>query len=233
MVTNNRLWGATGRAEAAYDGQAYTKEELKKLFDLPFKVERQTLDAWPGWPDADEIQAFHEWLYQRALEAVEQRESLPPKDAAGRPKKLVALLLPDVAPGQRLYTNGTMPAGGNRCAAGMRERKQGEPKRYIYGAGDFGYRLGRYFQAQGKAFYGFIVSEGAPVSMRLGLPVVTVREFHELDAMVYIAIDNVEAVRCVRERLIQAGMASEKIVDASRFIREHLQTVSRRHVRRG
>ena len=207
-----------------YDGQRYSDEELKKLFDLPFKVETQTFDNWPGWPDAKVIEAFHARIYKRACEVMTYGETIPPVGKDGRPKCLVQVLYPDLAPGQRIFTNGTMPTSGERCATGLEGRKQGEPKRYIYGAGDFGYRLGRYFQGQKKAFYGFIVSEGAPASMRMGLPVVNVGDFHETDATVYIAIDNAEAVRCVREQLLQEGLAAGRIVDASGFIRGHLRS---------
>ena len=215
---NFEVWGYKLRY---YDGQKYSPDELKKLFDLPFKVEHQTLDAWPDWPDAEVSKEFHAWIYQRALEITAHGENCPPEDAAGRPKKLVPALRPELSPGQRLYTDGVMPTAGQYRVS--EQRNPDDQKRYIYGAGDFGHRLGRYFQSQGKAFYGVVVSEGAPASMRLGLPVVNVGEFHELDATVYIAIDNAEIVHCVRERLLRAGLAAERIIDASKFIREYLR----------
>lgn len=212
---NFEVWGYKLRY---YDGQKYSPDELKKLFDLPFKVEQQTLDAWPDWPDAEVSKEFHAWIYQRALEVTAHGENCPPKDAAGRPKKLVPCLRPELSPGQRLYTDGAMPTSGQSCVSQEGEREADGTKRYIYGAGDFGRRLGHCFQVMGKAFYGFIVSEGAPASMRLGLPVVNVGDFHERDATVYIAIADAEAVRAVKERLLQKGLAPERIVDASGFI---------------
>ena len=94
-----------------YDGQRYSDEELKKLFDLPFKVETQTFDNWPGWPDTKVIEEFHARIYKRAREVMTYGETIPPVGKDGRPKRLVQVLYPDLAPGRRIFTNGTMPTG--------------------------------------------------------------------------------------------------------------------------
>ena len=220
-ANNYEVWGYKLRY---YDGQQYSKKELQQLFALPFKVESQRMEPWPDWPDAQVIQEFHDWIYQRALEVIEQRHNLPPRDAQGRPKKLVPCLFPDLAPGQRLYTNGLIPAGSSRSANvhPSHYSRQAQVKRYIYGAGNFGHKLGRYFMREGKVLYGFIVSQDAPVSLRMGLPVVNVADFHEKDAAVYIAIKNPEAVREARQHLLQIGLQDSQIIDAVDFIRENL-----------
>lgn len=95
------VWGYKLRY---YDGQRYSKEDLKRLYDIPFKVEGQKLPNFPGWPDKKLIKEFHEWIYQRACEVMEHGEpNFPPRDKSGKPMKLVEVLYPDLQPGQKLY----------------------------------------------------------------------------------------------------------------------------------
>ncbi|MBD3879416.1 MAG: hypothetical protein SR1Q5_07010 [Quinella sp. 1Q5] len=87
-----------------YDGKKYTVEDLKKLFDIPFKVETQDLDEkWPDWPNPDECKEFHEWILQRALDVMEHGEEDFSIDKNGNQLRLVEVLVPDLAPGQKLY----------------------------------------------------------------------------------------------------------------------------------
>ncbi len=75
------------------------------MFAIPFKVETQELDPkkWPGWPNQEEIKEFHEWILQRALEVMEHGEKDFSIDKNGKPLRLVEVLVPDLAPGQKLY----------------------------------------------------------------------------------------------------------------------------------
>lgn len=87
-----------------YDGQRYSKKDLKHLYDIPFKVEKMKMKQWPGWPDQKFIKEFHAWMYQRACEVMEHGEpNFPPRDKNGKPMKLVEVLYPDLQPGQKLY----------------------------------------------------------------------------------------------------------------------------------
>ena len=88
-----------------YDGTKYTAEDLEKLFAIPFKVETQELDPkkWPGWPNQEEIKEFHEWILKRALEVMEHGEKDYSVDKDGKPLRLVEVLVPDLAPGQKLF----------------------------------------------------------------------------------------------------------------------------------
>lgn len=99
---NFQVWGYKLKY---YDGTKYTAEDLEKLFAIPFKVETQELDPkkWPGWPNQEEIKEFHEWILQRALDVMEYGETDYSVDKDGKPLRLVEVLVPDLAPGQKLY----------------------------------------------------------------------------------------------------------------------------------
>lgn len=99
---NFQVWGYKLKY---YDGTKYTAEELEKLFAIPFKVETQELDPqkWPGWPNQEEIKEFHEWILKRALEVMEHGEKDYSVDKDGKPLRLVEVLVPDLAPGQKLF----------------------------------------------------------------------------------------------------------------------------------
>ena len=96
-----KVWGYKLRF---YDGQKYSREDLKRLYDISFKVEAQKLEKYTDWPNSDVIKEFHEWIYQRACDVMEHGEpNFPPKDKNGNPMKLVEVLYPDLRPGQKLY----------------------------------------------------------------------------------------------------------------------------------
>ena len=98
---NFQVWGYKLKY---YDGTKYTAEELKKLFDIPFKVETQDLsNKWPGWPNQEEIKEFHEWILKRALEVMEHGERDYSIDKNGKQLRLVEILVPDLKPGQKLF----------------------------------------------------------------------------------------------------------------------------------
>lgn len=99
---NFQVWGYKLKY---YDGTKYTAEDLEKLFAIPFKVETQELDPqkWPGWPNQEEIKEFHEWILKRALEVMEHGEKDYSVDKDGKPLRLVEVLVPDLAPGQKLF----------------------------------------------------------------------------------------------------------------------------------
>lgn len=100
-VKNFSVWGYKPKY---YDGKKYTAEELKELFDIPFKVETQDLgEKWPDWPNQDEIKEFHEWILQRALDVMEHGEKDYSVDKNGKPFRLVEVLIPDLAPDQKLF----------------------------------------------------------------------------------------------------------------------------------
>ena len=99
---NFQVWGYKLKY---YDGTKYSTEDLKKLFDIPFKVETMELDPkkWLGWPNQDEIKEFHEWILQRALDVMEHGEKDYSVDKNGKPLRLVEVLVPDLKPGQKLF----------------------------------------------------------------------------------------------------------------------------------
>ena len=99
---NFQVWGYKLKY---YDGTKFTPEDLKKLFDIPFKVETMKLDPkkWPGWPNQEEIKKFHEWILQRALDVMEHGEKDYSVDKNGKPLRLVEVLVPDLKPGQKLF----------------------------------------------------------------------------------------------------------------------------------
>lgn len=99
---NFQVWGYKLKY---YDGTKYTPEELKKLFDIPFKVETQKLDPekWPDWPNQEEIKEFHEWILQRALDVMENGEPDYSVNKKGESLRLVEVLVPDLKPGQKLF----------------------------------------------------------------------------------------------------------------------------------
>ena len=102
-LLNDKNFSVWGYKHKYYDGQKFSREELRRLFEIPFKIEKQKLPGWPDWPDAKMIQDFHELVYQRAVEVMEQGETFPPRGRCGKPMKLVPVLYPDVASGQKLY----------------------------------------------------------------------------------------------------------------------------------
>ena len=98
---NFQVWGYKLKY---YDGTKYSPEDLKKLFDIPFKVETQDLgEKWPGWPNQEEIKEFHEWILKRALNVMENGEPDYSVDKNGKPLRLVEVLVPDLKPGQKLF----------------------------------------------------------------------------------------------------------------------------------
>lgn len=99
---NFQVWGYKLKY---YNGTKYTAEVLKKLFDIPFKVETQDLDPkkWPDWPNQEEIKEFHEWILKRALNVMEHGEPDYSVDKNGKPLRLVEVLVPDLKPGQKLF----------------------------------------------------------------------------------------------------------------------------------
>lgn len=99
---NFQVWGYKLKY---YDGTKFTPEDLKRLFDIPFKVETQKLnpEKWSDWPNQDEIKEFHEWIFQRALEVMEHGEKDYSVDENGKPLRLVEVLVPDLKPGQKLF----------------------------------------------------------------------------------------------------------------------------------
>ena len=99
---NFQVWGYKLKY---YDGTKYTAEDLEKLFAIPFKVETQELDPkkWPGWPNQEEIKEFHEWILKRALDVMENGEKDYSVDKDGKPLRLVEVLVPNLAPGQKLF----------------------------------------------------------------------------------------------------------------------------------
>ena len=99
---NFQVWGYKLKY---YDGTKYSPEDLKRLFDIPFKIETQELDPkkWPDWPNQDEIKEFHEWIFKRALDVMEHGEKDYSVDKNGKPLRLVEVLVPDLKPGQKLF----------------------------------------------------------------------------------------------------------------------------------
>lgn len=98
---------------------------------------------------------------------------------------------------------------------------------YIYGAGKYGKALGQYFLARGDGrFRGFIVSHAAGDTC-LGMPVLDVTAFHDVEADVYIAIQQEAVVCTVRMALLAKGVALAHIFDASSFIEQNLQPKAR------
>ncbi len=99
---NFQVWGYKLKY---YDGTKFSAEDLKKLFDIPFKVETLKLDPkkWPGWPNQEEIKSFHEWILQRALDVMENGEKDYSVDKNGKSLRLIEVLVPDLKPGQKLY----------------------------------------------------------------------------------------------------------------------------------
>ena len=99
---NFQVWGYKLKY---YDGTKYSPEDLKKLFDIPFKVETQELDPekWPGWPNQEEIKEFHEWILQRALDVMANGESDYSVDQKGNSLSLIEVIVPDLKPGQKLF----------------------------------------------------------------------------------------------------------------------------------
>jgi hypothetical protein len=104
-LLNAKNFSVWGYKPKYYDGTKYTAEDLKKLFDIPFKVETQNFDAkkWPGWPNQEEIKEFHKWILQRALDVMENGEKDYSVDKNGKPLRLVEVLVPDLKPGQKLF----------------------------------------------------------------------------------------------------------------------------------
>lgn len=99
---NFQVWGYKLKY---YDGTKYSPEDLKRLFDIPFKVETQELDPnkWPDWPNQEEIKEFHEWIFQRALEVMEHGEKDYSVDENGKQLRLIEVLVPDLKPSQKLF----------------------------------------------------------------------------------------------------------------------------------
>lgn len=96
---NYTVWGYKTRY---YDGEKYTPDELKKLFDIPFKIESQHMSKWPNWPNPHAIREFHDWIYERALDVMEHGEK-EPQDAYGYPLQLVKCIYPDLDKGEKLF----------------------------------------------------------------------------------------------------------------------------------
>lgn len=94
--------------------------------------------------------------------------------------------------------------------------------RYIYGAGKYGKALGAYFLAQGLPLRGFLVSGVSGKARCLDLPVVSLADFCETEAVVYIAIGSRAAVRSMRLHLLEAGLPLGRVYDASGFIESNL-----------
>lgn len=96
---NYSVWGYKPKF---YDGMKYTREELEKLYAIPFKIETQKFEKYPDWPNEKESKEFHEWILARAIDVMENGERQP-IDSDGKPMRLVECLFPDLKPGQRLF----------------------------------------------------------------------------------------------------------------------------------
>ena len=71
-----------------YDGMKYSREELEKLYAIPFKIETQKLEKYPDWPNEKQSKEFHEWILARAIDVMENGEKQP-VDSDGKPMRLV------------------------------------------------------------------------------------------------------------------------------------------------
>lgn len=98
---NYSIWGYKPKY---YDGMKYSREQLKVLFGLPFKVETQKIENCTDWPSEQKSKDFHEWILAKAIEVMERGEK-EPVGSYGGPVRLVECLFPDLQPGQKLFEN--------------------------------------------------------------------------------------------------------------------------------
>ncbi|WP_029541000.1 sulfotransferase [Selenomonas sp. AB3002] len=101
-LLNGEDWCLWGYKHQYYDGRKFTKEELKHLFAIPWKLESVKMEGRPDWPDEAKIKVWHEYAYNKACYVMEHGQD-PHLDKDGKPMKLVECLFPDLQEGQKMY----------------------------------------------------------------------------------------------------------------------------------
>ena len=86
-----------------YDGMEYSDEDLKRLFDIPFKLEK--ISKWhDDWPNEDSVKKFHKTIYEMALNSMHKKGKEVSLEINGKKLQPVPWLRPKLVSEEELYS---------------------------------------------------------------------------------------------------------------------------------